>query len=274
MKEFSVITSVYKGDDPSYVNVAIDSIAALDDCRPSEIILVVDGPVGNELESALKRCTDMYGKILKVIRLKENKGLGNALKVGVENASYDLIARMDSDDISVKNRFRLQLAYFEKHPEVDVVGGQMTEFIGMPSNVVAKREVPLTNEDIYRYMRSRCGLNHVTVMFKKDAIIKAGNYQDWFWNEDYYLWVRLMIQKCVFANLPEVLVNVRSGNDQYKRRGGKRYFESEKGIQKLMLKHHLISFPRFVFNVAIRWMVQVAMPNNLRGLLFRSLFRK
>ena len=181
---------------------------------------------------------------------------------------------MDSDDISLPDRFEKQIKFLENHPDVSIVGGQMTEFIDTPDNVVGRRIVPLDNDSIYSYMKSRCAMNHVTVMFRKQDILKAGNYQDWFWNEDYYLWVRMMINNCKFANLPDILVNVRSGKDQYARRGGMKYFQSEKGIQKLMLDNHIISWPRYLFNVFGRWCIQVAMPNWLRGFVFRVLFRR
>ena len=181
---------------------------------------------------------------------------------------------MDSDDISAQDRFEKQLKYLEAHPDCDILGGQMTEFIDNSDIIVGRRDVPMTNEDIYRYMKSRCGLNHVTVMFRKEAVLKAGNYQDWFWNEDYYLWVRMMLAGCKFANLTDVLVNVRSGKDQYARRGGMKYFKSEEGLQRFMLKNHLVSFPRYLFNISARLIVQVLMPNWLRGFVFRTLFRK
>ena len=157
-------------------------------------------------------------------------------------AKHDIIARMDSDDICMINRFKLQLKFLEDNPDVDIVGGQMTEFVGTPDNIIGKRIVPCSNSEIYRYMKTRCALNHVTVMFRKQAVLNAGNYLDWFWNEDYYLWVRMMISKCRFANLPEVLVNVRSGEEQYARRGGIKYFKSEVGIQRYMLDNQIINF--------------------------------
>lgn len=239
---FSIITSIYKNDNPEFVRVALDSMLDKQTVKPTEIVLVRDGQVPAALDNLLNEYEMTYSTVFNIIRLEKNGGLGKALKLGVESAKYDIVARMDSDDICLPNRFELQLQYMEAHPECDIVGGQMTEFIGEPTNVVGKRVVPESNEAIYEYMKSRCALNHVTVMFRKDTILKVGNYQDWFWNEDYYLWVRMMINKCVFANLPEVLVNVRSGEDQYARRGGMRYFESEKGIQKLMLDKHLINW--------------------------------
>lgn len=274
MEKFSVSTSVYKNDKPEFIQFALDSILVYQNIKPDEIVLVQDGPVPYDISRLLIEYKDKFGDIINIIKLPENKGLGNALKLGVENAKYPIIARMDSDDISDPDRFEKQLKYLEEHPDCDIVGGQMTEFIDHPDNIVGRRNVPLTNEDIYKYMKSRCGLNHVTVMFRKDAVMKAGNYQDWFWNEDYYLWVRMMLDSCKFANLPDVLVNVRSGKDQYARRGGMKYFKSEEGIQRLMLKNKLVSFPRYLFNISARLAVQVLMPNWLRGFVFQKLFRK
>ena len=79
---------------------------------------------------------------------------------------------------------------------------------------------------------------------------------------------------CRFANLPDVLVNVRVGRDMYARRGGWRYFKSEKGLQDYMYRRRLISLPRYLFNVSVRFVVQVALPDRVRGFVFRKLFRK
>lgn len=274
MDKFSVVTSVYRNDKPEFVRVALDSMLVEQTLKPSEIVLVRDGSVPVDLERLLFEYEAKYSDVMHIIRLDKNGGLGNALKLGVENATYSLAARMDSDDICLPKRFEKQVAYMAEHQECDIVGGQMTEFIGEPSNIVGKRIVPESNEDIYTYMKGRCALNHVTVMFRKDSILKVGNYQDWFWNEDYYLWVRMMMNKCVFANLSDVLVNVRSGEDQYARRGGMKYFKSEEGIQRLMLDNKLINQWEYSVNVAKRLMVQLLLPNWLRGWGFRTFARK
>lgn len=245
-KYFSVIMSVYKNDVPEFVSIALDSILEYQTIKPNEVVLVRDGRVPDELDYLLDEYEKRYPKVLNIIRLEQNIGLGNALKIGVENAKYDIVARMDSDDICMVKRFELQSEYIKQHPDVDIVGGQITEFIDSPTNIVGKRIVPCDNDKIYEFMKSRCAFNHVTVMFRRNAILGVGNYQDWFWNEDYYLWVRMMTAKCVFANVPEVLVNVRTGVGQYARRGGWRYFKSEMGIQRYMLDNHLIN--RGVFN--------------------------
>ena len=274
MESFSVCTSVYKNDRPEYVRGALDSMLVDQSVKPTEIVLVQDGPVPSELSALLLEYEAKYSEVMHIIRLEKNGGLGNALKLGVENAKCDIIARMDSDDICLPDRFEKQLAYLDAHPECDIVGGQMTEFIDRPDNIVGRRAVPLTNDEIYDYMKSRCALNHVTVMFRKEAVLKAGNYQDWFWNEDYYLWVRMMMNKYVFANIPDVAVNVRSGADQYARRGGKKYFNSEIGIKKLMLNNGMITKTQFAVNYVQRFIIQLLLPNSIRGWVFRTFARK
>lgn len=274
MTNFSVVTSAYKNDNSEFVRVALDSMLINQTVKPTEIVLVRDGQVPEVLDRLLDEYEARYPDVFNIIRLEQNGGLGNALKLGVENAKYDIIARMDSDDICLPNRFELQLKYLEQHPEVDILGGQISEFIGIPENIIGKRVVPCTNSEIYNFMKSRCAFNHMTVMFHKDAVLKAGNYQDWFWNEDYYLWVRMMKTKCQFANVPEVLVNVRSGADQYARRGGRRYYESEKGIKKLQLENKMITKKEYLYYVAQRYILQILMPNWLRGWVFRTLARK
>lgn len=274
MEKFSVCTSVYKNDKPDFVRVALDSMLEQQNVKPDEIVLVQDGPVPEELSLLLLEYESKYPKLMHVIRLEKNGGLGNALRLGVESAKYNIIARMDSDDICQPDRFEKQLTYLDAHPECDIVGGQMTEFIDSPDNIVGRREVPLTNEEIYEFMKSRCALNHVTVMFRKEAVMKAGNYQDWFWNEDYYLWVRMMMADCKFANIPDVAVNVRSGADQYARRGGKKYFDSEIGIKKLMLEKGMINRKEYVVNYIQRFIIQLLLPNSVRGWVFRTFARK
>ena len=274
MFSFSVIISVYKKDKPKFVRVALDSMLVDQSVKPDEIVLVLDGPVSYEIYRLLIDYKDKYEELLKVIKLKENQGLGNALRIGVENTKYDIVARMDSDDICSPNRFEKQLAFMEAHPSCDIVGGQITEFIDTPDNIVGKRVVPCDNEAIYQYMRSQCALNQPTVMFKKRAVLEAGNYQDWFWNEDYYLWIRMMERGCVFANLPDVLVNMRSGLDQYGRRGGMKYFKSEIGIKKLMLEKGMITRNEYIVNYIQRFIIQLILPCSVRGWVLRTFARK
>ena len=269
---FSVATSVYKNDNPIFFSHALESITDKQTIKPDEVVLVVDGPVPDEIDSVVEEFSSRYN--FKVIRLDENEGLGNALRIAVENCSNDLVARMDSDDIASENRFELQLNFLNKNPYVSIVGGVISEFIGEESNIVGYRVVPSTNEQIKAFLKKRCPFNHMTVMFRKKDVIEVGNYQDWFYNEDYFLWIRLAIANKQFANIPEVLVNVRTGKDLYKRRGGWKYFKSEKEIQHYMRVNRVISFPRYSINVLKRFLIQVVSPSWFRGIAFRLLARK
>ena len=272
MAKFSVCMSVYNGDNAHWFKEAVDSIIQ-QSIKPNEIILVVDGPVGEDINEIIYNY-EKKDNSFKVIRLIKNSGHAKARQAGIENAQYEYIAIMDSDDIAVDNRFEKQLNYFEIHSDCDILGGQIVEFVDNPSNIVGRRNVPLSNNQIYNYMKKRCAFNQPSVMFRKSAVLSVGGYQEWYCNEDYYLWIRMALQRCSMANLPDVLVYMRTGRDQYARRGGKKYFLSEKGIQRFMLDNRIISLYRYCFNVVVRWGVQVAMPNWLRGFVFQKLFRK
>lgn len=274
MPPFSVVMSVYKNDRAEYVAIAIDSIIQHQTIKPDEVILVVDGPIGDDLSNLLLQFERKYENILKILWQKVNTGLGNVLRIGVENAKYDIIARMDSDDISRSDRFEKQIEFMSENPDVDLVGGQIEEFIDSVDNIVGKRIVPTESTEIYKYIKSRCPFNHMSVMFRKSAVLNVGNYMDWHYNEDYYLWIRMALAGCVFANVPDTLVNVRVGKDMYNRRGGWKYFKSEAGLQIYMWRHDMISSARATFNICGRFVIQVLMPNRLRGIVFRKLFRR
>ena len=210
----------------------------------------------------------------KVIYLETNQGHGNARRIGLDNCSNELVALMDADDISLPNRFYYQLNKFKEDSRVDVVGGQITEFIGEPNNVIGKRVVPLKHIKIKSYLKKRCPMNQVSVMFKKESVQSAGGYLDWYCEEDYYLWIRMFLKGFIFANVPETLVNVRIGNEMSSRRGGKKYFQSEKKLQKFLLRNKLIGRFRYFYNVVIRFCGEVLISNKIRTKLFRLLRKK
>ena len=280
-RRFSVTMSVYGRDDPRFFDCALKSVVG-QTLPPTQIVLVVDGPIPDELQKVIDGYKEKLAPTeteFKVVYLAENRGLGNARRVSLENCSCEYIAVMDADDISAADRFEKQVGYLESHPEAAVVGGQIREFISADdpedtSNTAGVRIVPETNEQIRAYMRRRCPLNHVTVMFRHSAVKAAGDYLDWYCNEDYYLWIRMALKGCVFSNLPDTLVNVRVGRDMYERRGGVRYFRSEEGIQRLMLKNGLIGLPDYLYNCAVRLVVQVLLPNKVRGWLYRRFARE
>jgi glycosyltransferase involved in cell wall biosynthesis len=270
--KFSVSLSVYKNDTPKIFKKAFASIVQ-QTLEPSEVVLVVDGPITILLEKVVFEL-EQNCNCLKVIRLLENSGHGVARQIGIENCSFDIVALMDSDDISVPDRFEKQIEKFINDPTLSIVGGYIDEFVNGSGELIGKRVVPSQNNQIRNLIKSKCPMNQVTVMFRKTEVIKAGGYLDWYCNEDYYLWIRMYIKGAKFENIPEVLVNVRVDKDTYKRRGGWKYFISEAKLQSYMLARKIISLPRFIFNVLIRFLLQVIFTDSMRSLFFKKFARK
>lgn len=266
---------VYGGDNPLHFDTAMDSIVN-QTAQPTEIVLTVDGPIPQTIKDVIEKYRAQLAQspiAFQVVYLEKNMGHGEARRVCFENCRCELIALMDADDLSVPNRFEKQLAVFAQHPDLSIVGGNIHEFIGTPDNCVGKRIVPETDTDIKDYMKKRCPMNQVTVMFRKADVAEVGGYIDWFCEEDYYLWLRLALAGKQFANVPANLVNVRVGDEMYSRRGGWKYFCSEAKLQGFMLKKGIIGLPRYMINVAQRFVLQVLMPNKLRGLIFQKFAR-
>lgn len=269
--KFSVSMCTYGKDNPEWLEIAVESILN-QTVKPSEVVLVVDGPVPDELDVVIKKYEN--NPIFKVIRLEKNMGHGEARRIGLENCSYDLVALMDSDDISVTTRFEKQIDRFKADPALDIVGGNINEFIDSVENLVGVRTVPEKDLEIKQYIKKRCPMNQVTVMFKRKSVNSVGGYMDWFCEEDYYLWLRMYLAKMKFANIPENLVNVRVGKDMYNRRGGVKYFKSEAKLQKFMLDNKIIGFGTYISNVSKRLIVQVLLPNKIRGWVFKKFARE
>ena len=202
------------------------------------------------------------------IYLPTNQGHGIARNISLRTCKNRLVALMDADDISYPRRFEKQLELFQKNSKLSCVGGQITEFQGQPENIISRREVSEQDADIKTYARKRCPMNQMTVMLDKDVVDKTGGYRDWYCNEDYYLWIRMIRQNRRFANLPDDLVNVRV-DDVSTRRGGMKYFQSEKRLQSYMLHHRMITLPEYWRNVLVRFGGEVVAGDGLRKQLFR-----
>ena len=269
--KFSVLMSVYKKENPIYLKAAIDSVIN-QTLMPLDIVVVCDGSLTDELEKVLDFYKSIYPELFNIVGYEKNQGLGFALNYGLQKCKYDLVARMDTDDISVKTRFELQVAFMDTHKNIDVLGGQIVEFY--EEEIIAKREVPLNHTEIIKFIKGRNPFNHMTVMFRKSSVIKAGNYIDLHFLEDYYLWVRMLVYNCKFSNLDEILVYARTGVDMYKRRGGYKYFKSWVTLERYMLKNKLISRLYYYFTLGFRFFLQVVLPDNLRGFIFKKIARK
>lgn len=270
--KFSVIMSIYKNDNPEYLQVALDSIIH-QTLVPDEIVLIADGPVPQSLIDVVEKTKAQFAALHAYYQDK-NRGLGGALRIAVEKAQYDYLARMDSDDISLPDRFEKQMKCFEEDHELAVVGGMITEFVDSPEHVVSKRILPLDDCGIKRFMQSRCGVNHVTVVMKKSELLRAGNYQQDFRQEDYFLWARMIEAGRKFRNIPDIVVNVRSGRDQFARRGGMAYYKDVLALNKWMWQHGLISLPKMIYNDMVRGTVQFLLPNSVRTWVYQRFLRK
>lgn len=270
MENYSVLMSVYYKEKAIYLQEAISSMIN-QTIKPTEIVIVKDGPLTKELDEVISKFDKEYPNLFKIIVNEENIGLGLSLQKGILACSNELIARMDSDDISRKDRIEKQLELFNKNPDLDICGGHIQEF--SENGLLGIRNVPITNEAIFSYIKKRCPFNHMTVMYKKSSVIKAGNYQHFLYNEDYKLWIDMYLSKCNMANVDEILVDVRVDENLYRRRGGKIYFESEKAIQDILLKEKMINHFEYFYNVGIRFILQILCPNSLRSLIFRLFAR-
>ena len=269
MQSFSVLLSLYHKESALFLHQSLESVFA-QTLLPTAVILVEDGPLSEELHAVVKEFMDRYLE-LKVIPLVENQGLGRALNEGLKHCSYDIVARMDTDDVAKPDRFEKQLAIFQEHPEVDVVGAWIDEFERAVSNVLSVRKVPKNQKDILRFAKGRCPVNHPVVMFRKSAVLKAGGYKHFPLFEDYYLWVRMLMDGARFYNIQESLLFFRFSPDMFKRRGGWRYAVTEVKLQILFYRIGFIDFFSLIRNICIRLVTRL-LPNDFALYFIRDLY--
>ncbi|MDQ1000806.1 glycosyltransferase involved in cell wall biosynthesis [Neobacillus niacini] len=270
--KFSVLMSVYYKENPDFFDKALESTIN-QTLKPNEIVIVLDGKLTTELYDLLDKYKTKFPGLINTIQLEQNVGLGKALEFGINNCKYDLIARMDSDDICVPERFEKQINFMVKNPDVKVLGSWIGEFEHDPEVIESVRKVPVEYDEILKYAKTRSPLNHMTVVYWKNCVIEAGNYQTLLMNEDYYLWVRMLNKGFKMMNIPEILVLARAGSDMFKRRGGLRYIQSERQLQKTFLEMNFIDRKIFLFNIATRGLVRL-LPNSIRGFIYKTLLRK
>ena len=264
--KFSVLMAYYHGDDPGQLEEAIASVRN-QSLPPDEIILVRDGPVGPQLAATVARCEQAPGPILVHVRLPENRGAGPAWNEGMRYCRHDLVARMDADDVSRHDRFAATVPLLAGDPSLDMVGAGISED-GL------ERPVKRTPAEIRRDARFRNPINHVTVVFRKESVRRAGGYQDFVGFADYYLWIRMLRDGCRFANIDQVVVDVRAGGDAWcKRRSGWGYIRREVYLQWLMLRWRLIGPHHFLYNVATRTAFRL-LPLSWKDWLYRRLLRR
>ncbi|MGX9934463.1 glycosyltransferase [Advenella kashmirensis] len=267
---FSLLMAVYKNDSPDFLAQALDSVVA-NTCQPTQVVVVKDGPVTPALDRVLEQYSERLA--LDLVSLPVNQGLGPALHAGVLACTEEWIARFDSDDICSATRFAEQLAYIASHPEISLLGGQIREFESHREDAYASRIVPVGQAAIYRFAKARNPFNHMTVMFRKSAVLAAGNYQNDPLYEDYALWIRMIMQARTVANLPAVLVYARAGNNMFRRRGGWKYAWNEVRFQYGFYRKGFLSLPQLAVNIASRVPVRLV-PNRARAFIYRHVLRR
>lgn len=268
MTKFSVLLSVYEKEHPEFLAEAIDSIYS-QTLPPTEVVLVEDGELTKDLYDVIEREQLVHGN-LKIVKLPKNRGLAYALNEGLKHCSYDIVARMDSDDISKPHRFEKQIAFLETHPEIDICSSSIDEFDGDVDHVIAQRILPEQHEDIYVYGKRRCPVNHPAVMYRKSKVVAVGGYQNY--PEDVFLWFKMMVAGCRFYNFQESLLWFRWSPDLYSRRGGWKYAKKEFWTQVNAYQIGYVTLPELFFNVVVRMTTRL-MPNSLRQWIYLHFLR-
>lgn len=270
---FSALLSLYNKEQLDFFNQCFESIWDSQTTKPTEIVLVLDGPIGEELTVCVQKWQSKIGSPLKVVPLPQNVGLGKALNEGLKQCSYNWVFRMDTDDICTSDRFEKQIKFIEQNSDVVLFGGQILEFDQNISDADVLKAVPTTYEQIKKFAQNRCPFNHMTVAYKRDVILSLGGYQHHLFMEDYNLWLRVIGNNYQVANLSDVILYARVGNGMHARRKGFKYIKSEK--QLLDLKKQLkIQSP---FYATIYFIVRSTfrlMPANLLGKIYNTFLRK
>lgn len=271
--QYSVLMSVYYKEKAEFFIQAVESMLK-QTVPPDDFVIVCDGPLTDELDKAIVNIESLHPSLFQIVRLKKNRGLANALNIGLKYCKNELVARMDSDDISLPYRMEKQLEVIERNPQVDVVGGQIAEFETDPSSIKARRIVPCRYEEIQKRVKTRNPMNHMTVIFKKSVVINVGGYPDINLFEDYALWATLISQNIIFMNVDYTCCYMRTGEGMYRRRGGHKYIDGILKIEKLLKEKELISSWEYFKNIAIRYIGAVLVTSGTREKLYKLFLRK
>jgi glycosyltransferase involved in cell wall biosynthesis len=260
--------SVYYKEKPEYLQQALKSIWDTQTLKPDEIVIVKDGPLTEELDSIIS--TFKQSAPVEIIQLEKNVGLGIALSIGIKQCKNEYIARMDSDDISKPNRFENEIKYLNKG--YDVVSCWSEFFEEDVSNVISVKKRPEIHKDIVKLSKRRSPICHPATMYKKTAVLKAGNYKHCLYFEDYYLWLRMISTNAKFYNIQDYLYSVRTSKNQFERRGGWHYLKLELSSFKLFYKEGLYSLSDYMTNSFIRIITRL-FPLKLRRQLYLLIWK-
>lgn len=266
---FSVVMPVYSAVPSDHFLIAGRSVL-LQTLPPAELIVVVDGEVSQAINAVMSEL-QLLGEV-RILRLKENVGPGAARHMGILEARSDIVAVMDSDDISLPMRFEKQYNVLIDQG-VDILGAWIQEFTCDSDNSTTLRTVPETHPKIVSYAKNRSPMNNVTVMFKKESYLVAGGYSNMRSFEDYDLFVRMIQSGARFYNIQEVLVLVRGGSQMFSRRGGLSQIGLESSMLFRFYKSGFYSLNDFLFNLCLRTTMRL-LPNFIRKTIYMSFLRK
>lgn len=272
-KGISVLMSVHEGETAPNLSAALESVF-FQTARPDEVVLVEDGPLSDVLIATVRDWETREPETLKIIKLDENVGLAEALNRGLKNCSKELIARMDSDDVSVKERFLKQRDFLSENTDIDVVGGYSEERSGDLTRTIAVRKVPCRHDDIARLIKWRNPMNHASVMFRREAVESVGGYPPQLRKmQDYGLWAKMISAGSRFANMPEILVVFRAGEGFAKRRGGLGYFKYDLAVLAYLKKAGFLGGFCFILNLTIRFLSRIS-PLWARDIIYGQIRRR
>lgn len=272
MLKFSVLISVYKNEKPEYFKIALDSMLK-QTLQPAEYVIVKDGLLTEALDACIDDFEMHVSVPVKILAFEKNRGLGLALRDGVFACRNEYIARMDSDDIAKPERFLKQITYLEKNPEIVLLGSRITEFSANEEYPDTITELPLSDDDIREYAKSRNPFRHMTIIYRKSAILDVGNYRSFLWFEDYDLWIRIMQRGYKVENLQECLVNVRANDAMFARRGGWKYLKQDFYFQQYLYNIGFIGTKVFYKNLFLRFIVRI-LPYRARKKIYCIFLRK
>ena len=269
---FSVLLSVYKKENPEFLDKALLSIEN-QTVLPKEIVLVEDGVLTSELEKVISEHKKRNIVSYIIVTTAQNNGLAAALRLGTKYVSTEWIARMDSDDYSVEDRFEKQLDVIKNDPDLVVVGGQIKEFATNINSIVGNRIVPTTEAEIKKFIKWRNPFNHPTVMIRKKILERVGGYIPFGNLEDYYLWVRIISSNYKVINIPDFLVYMRVDGGMYDRRGKLSNIKYFYDLRSFLENKGLISLSEKVMgNIAMT--MNIVIPSQLRKMIYQNFLHK
>jgi len=246
---FSLLMAVYAGDRPQFVSRAVSSSVHDQTLRPAELVLVQDGPVSPALAACISGLVAGSPIPVRHVQLAQNGGLARALQAGLHRCEHDVVARMDSDDVSLPERFARTVPLVLGG--IDLLGTALLE-IGLDEQVLGRRDPPTRPEVIASTARLHDPFNHPSVVYRRSAVLAAGGYRHLPMMEDYWLFARMIAAGARVANLPEALVLYRVAAGAYERRGGVALLRAELQLQSEFRRTGFTTRPQYLRNVVVR----------------------